>query len=173
MGRLLSVTNAIEAGTWRQGDGGWAPWKRGGGGAPRGPWYRPRIIRARRSARPLCGGTTERGRACDGPAVVRRGGVFSQNNRSSKCLQRLTNEGAGWGWLLSVRNAVKASSCGQGDSGWTQTGRPWRKVGGPLPRSNAPLPQGCMGRGGGKPPFLAYAQPLSTTPSCNGICNRQ
>ena len=23
-GRLLSVTNAIEAGTWRQGDGGWA-----------------------------------------------------------------------------------------------------------------------------------------------------
>ena len=23
-GRLLSVTNAIEAGTWRQGDSGWA-----------------------------------------------------------------------------------------------------------------------------------------------------
>ena len=37
-GRLLSVTNAIEAGTWRQ--GGWAPWREGGlqggmgGGAP-------------------------------------------------------------------------------------------------------------------------------------------
>ena len=33
-GRLLSVTNAIEAGTWRQGDSGWAlglaPWRGGG-----------------------------------------------------------------------------------------------------------------------------------------------
>ena len=36
-GRLLSVTNAIEAGTWRSGRQwlgiGWAPWKAGGGGA--------------------------------------------------------------------------------------------------------------------------------------------
>ena len=36
-GRLLSVTNAVEAGTWRQGDSGWA-WagrpEGGGGGAP-------------------------------------------------------------------------------------------------------------------------------------------
>ena len=32
-GRLRSVTNAIEAGTWRDGDSGWAPW-RGGGGSP-------------------------------------------------------------------------------------------------------------------------------------------
>ena len=36
-GRLLSVANAIEAGTWRQGDSGWAQVGRpggGGGGAP-------------------------------------------------------------------------------------------------------------------------------------------
>ena len=35
-GRLLSVTNAIEAGTWRQGDSGWASAGRpgGGGGSP-------------------------------------------------------------------------------------------------------------------------------------------
>ena len=36
-GRLLSVANAIEAGTWRQGDSGWAEAGRpggGGGGAP-------------------------------------------------------------------------------------------------------------------------------------------
>ena len=31
-GRLLSVTNAIEAGTWRQGDSGWAQAGRPGGG---------------------------------------------------------------------------------------------------------------------------------------------
>ena len=31
-GRLLSVTNAIEAGTWRQGDSGWALAGRFGGG---------------------------------------------------------------------------------------------------------------------------------------------
>ena len=35
-GRLLSVTNAIEVGTWRQGDSGWgtgwAPWREGGQG---------------------------------------------------------------------------------------------------------------------------------------------
>ena len=31
-GRLLSVTNAIEAGTWRQGDSGWAKAGRPGGG---------------------------------------------------------------------------------------------------------------------------------------------
>ena len=32
-GRLLSVTNAIEAGTWRSGDSGWAQaGRRGGGG---------------------------------------------------------------------------------------------------------------------------------------------
>ena len=34
-GWLLSVTNAIEAGTWREGDSGWAwagrPWGEGGG----------------------------------------------------------------------------------------------------------------------------------------------
>ena len=28
-GRLLSVTSAMEAGTWRQGDSGWAPWRGG------------------------------------------------------------------------------------------------------------------------------------------------
>ena len=33
-GRLLSVTNSIEAGTWRQGDSGWAMAGRGGGGPP-------------------------------------------------------------------------------------------------------------------------------------------
>ena len=33
-GRLLSVTNAIEAGTWRQGDSGWAEALEGGGGYP-------------------------------------------------------------------------------------------------------------------------------------------
>ena len=32
-GRLLSVTNAIEADTWRQGDSGWAPSRRGGEGS--------------------------------------------------------------------------------------------------------------------------------------------
>ena len=31
-GRLLSVTNATEAGTWRQGDSGWAEAGRPGGG---------------------------------------------------------------------------------------------------------------------------------------------
>ena len=36
-GRLLSVTNAIEAGTWRQGQWlgiRWAPWRGGGGTSP-------------------------------------------------------------------------------------------------------------------------------------------
>ena len=34
-GRLLSVTNAIEAGAWRQGDGSWcAPWRDSGGTPP-------------------------------------------------------------------------------------------------------------------------------------------
>ena len=36
-GRLLSVTNAIEAGIWRQGQWlgiGWAPWRGEGGGRP-------------------------------------------------------------------------------------------------------------------------------------------
>ena len=32
VGGSLSVTNAVEAGTWRQGDSGWAPWRGGGGG---------------------------------------------------------------------------------------------------------------------------------------------
>ena len=35
VGRLLSVTNAIEAGAWRQGDSGWA--QDGGGGCPPPP----------------------------------------------------------------------------------------------------------------------------------------
>ena len=25
---------------------------------------------------------------------------------------------SGWGWLLSVTNAIEAGTCGQGDSGW-------------------------------------------------------
>ena len=40
-GRLLSVTNAVEAGTWRRGDSGWAQAGRPGGGVPpsqRIPW---------------------------------------------------------------------------------------------------------------------------------------
>ena len=35
-GRLLSVTNAIGAGAWRQGDSGWAKAGRPGGGGERG-----------------------------------------------------------------------------------------------------------------------------------------
>ena len=37
LGRLLSVTNAVEAGTWRQGERlgiGWAPWRGGGVTSP-------------------------------------------------------------------------------------------------------------------------------------------
>ena len=40
LGRLLSVTNAVEPGTWRQGDSGWALAGRpggGGGGVPPSP----------------------------------------------------------------------------------------------------------------------------------------
>ena len=48
-GRLRSVTNAVEAGTWRQGGQwlsvGWAPWRGGGRGVPpplpTRPWGRP------------------------------------------------------------------------------------------------------------------------------------
>ena len=43
LGAVLSVTNATQAGTCHQGDSGWgmgwAPWRRGGGGAPSLPMH--------------------------------------------------------------------------------------------------------------------------------------
>ena len=49
---------------------------------------------------------------------------------------------SGWGRLLSVTNAVEASACRQGDSGWASAGRPGRGGGGggppPLPLHRCP-----------------------------------
>ena len=61
-GRLLSVTNAIEAGTWREGDSGWAQDGRFGGG---GGGYLPPF-------QCLPGATAEHAAVCGGGGAVPR-----------------------------------------------------------------------------------------------------
>ena len=70
-GRLLSVTNAVEAGTWRQGDSGWAyrlgALEGGWGGLPPFQCNQHRTVGSSGPFRPATGGLREASRSLQGP----------------------------------------------------------------------------------------------------------
>ena len=146
-GRLLSVTNAIEPGTWRQRDIGWAKAGRLGGGRGGGGYLGLRLCGCRvRSARPWARTPSGRGRALKTAQTAR---VFPHRTGRPASLS------------VSVPTPESRACCARGThralSPRHTAVRAHR-----LPRQSARC---ARARGPGPP---AHTAPHRPTPSCGG-----